>query len=119
MDSIEIKSLHCSVHLGVSSEERETSQSVEIDLMLSLDLEEAGRTDDLSATVDYGEVVREVKWLAESKGWKLVEALAEAIAEKVLRDRKVEQVSVRLRKYPIVLRQQIDHAEVRITRRRV
>jgi dihydroneopterin aldolase len=49
-----------------------------------MDLKKAGQSDDLQATIDYAEIALGVKQLVETKSYKLIEALAEAIAEHLL-----------------------------------
>ncbi|GIO39757.1 dihydroneopterin aldolase [Paenibacillus antibioticophila] len=69
---------------GVFDEERKLGQRFYVDLDLELDLEEAGKQDDLSKTVNYAEIHMTVKEIVEKKSFKLIEALAECIASTVL-----------------------------------
>ncbi|MNI02655.1 Dihydroneopterin aldolase [compost metagenome] len=65
-------------------EERKLGQRFYIDLELELDLQAAGRSDDLTLTVNYAEVHFLVKKIVETKSFKLIEALAEYIASSLL-----------------------------------
>jgi len=61
---------------------------------LHSDLSEAGRTDDLTKTIDYKAVKQAIIRLVEESHFFLVEALAETIAQKCLEFNRVEQVDV-------------------------
>src|SRR5699024_7315879 len=54
-----------------------------VDLELKLDLSEAGETDDLEKTVNYGEVFEIVKEIMEGEPVQLIEHLAERIAKQL------------------------------------
>ncbi len=65
---------------------------------MELDLQPAGVDDDLSRTVDYGVVFETCRTIVESTSFRLIEALAEAIATELLADFPIEAVTVRVRK---------------------
>src|SRR5438067_2276882 len=84
---------------GTLAAERELGQPFVVDIELSLDLRAAGRADDLTETVDYGEVYRQARAIVEGEPKQLTEAVAEAIAAAVLeRHERVEAVRVRVAK---------------------
>ena len=64
MDKIIISDLRLPVIVGTLPEERTRRQEIAIDLELDLDLAAAGRSDDLTDTVDYAEIERRVVELA-------------------------------------------------------
>ncbi|MFN7962270.1 MAG: dihydroneopterin aldolase [Thermoanaerobaculia bacterium] len=84
--------------VGVHDWERHEPQEIRVSLELFLDLEPAGRTDELAATLDYEALAAEVRALVARSSFQLVEALAEAIAAKLLLDPRVEKVAVRVSK---------------------
>jgi 7,8-dihydroneopterin aldolase/epimerase/oxygenase len=70
-----------------------------VSVALYLDLRPAGATDDLTKTVDYGEVHRMARAVVEGPPVKLVETLAERIAAGALDDHPaVEAVKVKVAK---------------------
>ena len=83
-----------------------------------LDLRRPGVDDDLAKTVDYGEVYEAAAQIVESTSFRLLEALAEAIAHEVLGDFPVDEVVVRVRKPAVQLGGPLDYAAVEIWRRR-
>ena len=118
-DRIELRGLRVHGVHGVLPEERVKPQPFELDLDLELDLAVAGRSDALADTVDYAGVVdRAGEVIAGPAGYRLLEALAEAIAATALEDDRVASVTVGLRKLEPPLAADIATVGVRITRGR-
>jgi 7,8-dihydroneopterin aldolase/epimerase/oxygenase len=103
---------------GFFEHERETPQPFEVDVELFLDLRPAGIHDDLEKTVDYGRVYEIVARIVETASFRLLEAIAEAIAAEILAQFPVDEVGVTVRKPAVQLGGPIDHAAVEIRRRR-
>ena len=84
---------------GTLPSERELGQPFVLDIELRLDLRSAGLTDDLTQTVDYGEVHRRAKEIVEGTPANLTETVAERIAAAVLEDHpRLEAVRVKVAK---------------------
>lgn len=118
-DRIEIRALRVLGTHGLLAEEQDRAQPFEIDLDVSADLTVAGRTDGIEDTVDYGDVVERASAVVTGRRYRLLEALAEAIAEAVLADDRVTSVSVALRKLRPPVAADLGSVGVRITRSRV
>jgi D-erythro-7,8-dihydroneopterin triphosphate epimerase len=103
MDRIVISDLQARCILGIRAEERREKQDVLINLTIYTDLSRAGRSDRFSDAVDYRAIKKEVFALVEASHFYLVEALAESVADAVLRSPGVERVTVRVDK-PSALR---------------
>jgi dihydroneopterin aldolase len=104
---------------GAMPEEATLGQKFYLDAELEVDLQEAARTDDLRRTVNYEEVYRTIAEEVHRRRYKLLEALAQAVAEVILeRFPDVRSISVRVRKPSVPLGGVLDHVEVEITRRR-
>lgn len=69
---------------GVFAEENRLGQRFIVDLVVSVDIKKAGETDDLTFSVNYGELYQVCKEVVEGKPYKLLEAVAEKIASSVL-----------------------------------
>lgn len=97
-DRILINGLELPVQIGVPDEERAGWQTLRADLELELvgRVEDFG--DDLSATVDYDSVAREIRQLAAERPRRLIESLAGEIAQAVLVRPLVCGVLVTIRK---------------------
>ncbi len=89
---------------GVGEAERLEPQPFAVDVEIVGDLEAAGRADDLVRTVDYGAVFGTCRDVVEGRSFRLIEALAEALAEEILATYAAGTVVVRVRKLqpPIV-----------------
>jgi 7,8-dihydroneopterin aldolase/epimerase/oxygenase len=103
---------------GVFPEETRLGQPFVVDMELYADLREAGRTDDLTRTVDYGKVYAAVKEIVEGSPFKLIEALAERLAQHVLQHFAVSEVVVRVHKPKAPIAGPLDGVTVEVGRRR-
>jgi dihydroneopterin aldolase len=83
-DTLTLSRLHFFAHHGVLPEETANGQDFVVSVHLELSLAEAGRTDDLSQTVDYRVVREVVRSVMEGPPRKLVETLAERVAAAIL-----------------------------------
>ena len=106
-------------HHGDLPEEKKLGQKFVVDLELNLDLSVAGKSDQLSDTVDYPAVLAVVEKIVGGEPKNLIEAVAEEIAEKILRDfDKVESLQVTLHKPFAPLKIKYADAAVSIFRKR-
>ena len=101
VDKIVIQGLFCHARVGVTDEERRVRQRILIDLDLDVDLGPAGKSDRVEETVDYAAVAQESRRLAESKPFRLAEAVAEEVAAKLLQRFDLLQVRVKVRKFSV------------------
>jgi 7,8-dihydroneopterin aldolase/epimerase/oxygenase len=115
-DRISIRGLRVATHVGVTEEERATSQIVVIDVDAVVDLAAATTTDDLSDTVDYGTLTTRIWELVQGHESRLLESLAGSVAQLVLEVGGVEQVHVRVAKDSPPVKEVLDSVSVRIER---
>lgn len=101
---------------GVLADEKRDGQTFVVDTTLELDLAEAGRRDDLAATVNYAEVAADVVARITGPSFDLIERLAEVIAGDVLRRDRVELVEVVVHKPEAPVGQPFTDVQVRIRR---
>lgn len=85
MDKIFLNQLQFYGYHGVFPEETKLGQTFVVDIILELNLEEAGKTDDLTKTINYAEVYEVAKEIVEGPPFKLVEAVAEKITKTILK----------------------------------
>lgn len=69
---------------GVFPEENRLGQRFIVDLAVEADLKPAGKSDDLSHSINYGELYAMCKKIVEGETHKLVERVAERIADECL-----------------------------------
>jgi dihydroneopterin aldolase len=104
---------------GVSDEERSAEQQIDVDVELEAVLSRAGASDDLADTINYSRVFDACRDVVEGRSYKLLEAIAEAIATKVLADfPAAEAITVRVRKPGVPIDGRLEYAGVSIERRR-
>ena len=101
---------------GVREEERKLGQRFIVDVELLLDLRDAGRKDDLAASVDYERVQALVVEIGAREQFRLLEALAERIASAILAEWRVRQVTIRVTKPSPPMPGVIGGVSVEITR---
>ncbi len=84
MDKIHIRDIRCYGRHGVASEENQLGQRFEVSLRLGVDCQPAGQSDDIMKAVNYAHVIERVVNIVEGRTYKLIESVAEAIAQEVL-----------------------------------
>ncbi len=119
MDRIFVRNLVLLGKHGYFAPELEFGQRFEIDIACAYDLRAAGREDDYTKTICYGELAKLAQKVVEGDSVKLIEALAERIAAAIL-DRwpALTEVTVTIRKPWAPVGLLVDHVGVEITRRR-
>ncbi|WAA12361.1 dihydroneopterin aldolase [Fervidibacillus halotolerans] len=119
MDRIYLTGMEFYGYHGVFPEENKLGQPFIIDLTLDLDLRKAGETDDLTYTVNYGNIFLKCKQIVEGKAYKLIESVAEKIAETLLVDEPlIESCTVKVMKPKAPIPGRFHSAAVEITRTR-
>lgn len=118
-DHIYINGLRLLALVGVLPHEREVLQPVQVDIDMEVDLLEAGLTDNLVDSADYGAISVAVAETVRMSTDLLLERLASRIAERVLQFDHVEVVDVRLTKLRPPIPEDVDSSAVRILRTRV
>lgn len=116
-DEILVEGIQIPAALGVSAAERRMRRPVLVDLSAERDLARAGASDRIGDTIDYQQLFDVVETVAGEQEHRLVEALAERIAQAVLARFDIDAVTVTVRK-PKPVAGVLDHAGVRIRRER-
>jgi dihydroneopterin aldolase len=120
MDEILLEGMRFYGYHGVNPEEQTLGQRFLVDVAVSADLREAGKSDNLDDSISYSAVFRRVRAIVEEERFQLLEALAEAISTAIFTDfPKADGVSVMVRKPGVAIKGSIlDSAGVRIRRER-
>jgi dihydroneopterin aldolase len=98
MSIVYIKGLRAQAIIGIHAWERETRQSLVIDLEMASDTRRAAARDKIAFALDYAEVSRCVIALVEGSQYQLIETLAETLAAMITRDFGVQWLRLRLSK---------------------
>ena len=102
MDKILIRGLTVHSLIGVFPEERHAPQRLILDLDLTFDLSQAGRSDDVNDTINYASVCEGLSKIAESTQYQLLEALADEMLNYVLAEYPCSQVKMVMNKPDIM-----------------
>jgi 7,8-dihydroneopterin aldolase/epimerase/oxygenase len=116
LDLIFIEGFEAETVIGIHGGELHAPQPLRIDLAAGVPRSAACDSDDIADALDYGEVRLALHALMQSHGVRLLEALAEMIAQMLLQDFGAHWVRVRVakpRKFP-----DVDAVGVMIERRR-
>lgn len=99
MDKILLKDIKLYGYHGVLPEEREKGQYFYIDVELSVDLTQAGRTDELTNTVDYSKIYDIIVSVNKNNKFRLIETLAHNISQEILSTYEIiKDITVQVRK---------------------
>ena len=93
-----IEELEVYGHHGVGREEKVLGQRLLYDVRLTIDECKAAKTDDVGDTVDYTEVLDVIVEVATINSFSLLERLAQATAEAILRKFPFDEVWVQVTK---------------------
>ena len=118
MDKIEIKKLEIFANHGVFPEENVLGQKFVISATLYTDTRKAGLTDELTASIHYGEVSHMITKFTKEHTYKLLEALAENLCQMLLQELPLlKMITLRIEKpwAPVAL--PLETVAVEITRR--
>ncbi|MDX1455049.1 MAG: dihydroneopterin aldolase [Gammaproteobacteria bacterium] len=98
MDQVFIRDLRIPVVVGVFAWEKRIKQEIRLDIDMGFDIRKASASDDIKDTLDYKAVSHRVDEFARESRFDLVETLAEKIAQLILDEFPVEEVSLTLNK---------------------
>lgn len=115
-DVISIRGLRIQTRIGFSAEERARPRDVIVDIDIETDTREAGESDDLAHTIDYGKAAVEVADLVRASEARLLEHLAERIAAHFSGTYGVKRIIVEVVKDEPPIDERIREVAVRIVR---
>lgn len=99
MDKILFKDIKLYGYHGVLEKEREIGQYFHINIELTLDLKQAGITDELGNTVDYSKIYDIIRSINDNNKFRLIESLAHNISGEILSTfDKIKDITVQVRK---------------------
>lgn len=113
MDALSVVGIELWLKVGCTAAERAFPQRITLDVRLEGDFTAAGRTDDLTRSIDYAAVTAGLKRVLSKKPCRLIERVAENAAGWVLSHAAVRAVTVKARKRALP---GIDYAEIEIYR---
>ncbi len=117
MDKIKIKDLELYCRHGVFPEENVLGQKFLFSAVMYVSTREAGRADELEKSIHYGEVCHFIKNYMETHTYKLLETVAEKLAEEILlKWNQIEKLTLEVKKPWAPVGLPLDTVAVEITR---
>lgn len=98
MDTIFISEIKAEVKLGVPDWERMLPQTILLDIEIAMPHSRSCQTDDIQDTIDYGQVVVQIRESLAAHTFRLVEALAEHVCQLILMHYDTPKVTVKVAK---------------------
>ncbi|MEG2585835.1 MAG: HAD hydrolase-like protein [Akkermansia sp.] len=98
-DTITLHGLSLTCHIGVPDEERATPQTLLADIQITLDHPLSGLNEKLDKTVDYDALAQQLEATATDHPRKLIETLAEDLAQTCINVPSIARASVTIKKF--------------------
>lgn len=98
MDKIFLRGLEVDAVIGIWDWERQITQKVRLDLEIAADVRKAAAADSIEAASDYKAIAKRLIAVVEASRYRLVETLAEALAEIVVKEFSIEWVRLSVAK---------------------
>ena len=98
MDKVFIKDLEVETVIGIYGWEREVRQLISISLVMDFDLTKAAKSDKIEDSLNYKKISKHIIKLAETLKSKLIENLAQKIADTILNEFPVSSIVVTVEK---------------------
>ncbi|HZW53535.1 MAG TPA: dihydroneopterin aldolase [Candidatus Elarobacter sp.] len=97
-ERIELRGIRAWGRHGANAGEQDVPQPLDVDLTLEADLRAARASDDLADTVDYAALHATVAGVVRTQRFRLLERLADAILDAVMRDPRIAVARVSIAK---------------------
>ena len=98
MDLVYIKNLRIETIIGIYDWEREVKQVVSMDLEMAADIKMAAQTDNIGYALNYKSISKRIIKFVQEQKFKLIESMAEEVAQIVLVEFSVPWVRLRISK---------------------
>ena len=116
-DHVEVVGVRASGRHGVAPFEREHPTDLLVDAELELDLSRAAASDRLEDTIDYTDVIGEIRRITAASSFALIERLASTIADRLL-ELGARSVRVRIAKPAVAAALEVSQVAVEVRRSR-
>jgi FolB domain-containing protein len=119
LDKLCIRELTARCRLGVTEAERRKPQDIVVTVTLHADLMKACRSDRLADSVDYKGIKLNILAELEKKSFKLIERVAQRVADIAMRNERVERVNVVVQKPGALRHARCSEIEIERERKKV
>ena len=114
-DYIHIEHLEIFAHIGVPDEERASPQRLTFNITFWPTHHAPALADDIARTVNYAAVCAETKTFVQARSDRLIETLADALANHLLDVFEIQKITIELRKFILP---EVEFVAVTVTRER-
>ncbi|MEK6869810.1 MAG: dihydroneopterin aldolase [Nanoarchaeota archaeon] len=97
-DKIIIKDLEIECIVGVRKRERKEKQKIYVTIEIYTNTEKAAKSSNITDTINYSSIIKNIKRLVTNKKYLLLETMAEDIAKMILRNKNTNEVKVLIKK---------------------
>jgi 7,8-dihydroneopterin aldolase/epimerase/oxygenase len=112
-DRIHVEQLEVSTRIGVLKEERGAPQRLTVSISFWPYYEAGDLADKIENAINYSDVVEETKNFVRDQSVSLIETLADCLAMHLLKNFRMQKVTIELRKFPF---EDAKYVSVSITR---
>jgi len=112
-DRIHIEQLEVSTHIGVPDEERGAPQRLTVSISFWPYHEAGDMADKIENSINYSSVVEETKNFVREQSVNLIETLADRLAMHLMKNFRMQKVTIELRKFPF---EDANYVSVTVTR---
>jgi dihydroneopterin aldolase len=112
-DRIHIEQLEVSTRIGVLKEERSARQRLTVSISFWPYHEAGDLADKIENAINYSDVVEETKNFVRDQSVNLIETLADRLAMHLLKNFRMQRVTIELRKFPF---EDANYVSVTVTR---
>ncbi len=95
---IKIKNLRLETILGIYDWEQNVKRPIIINAEIHTGFDNARFSNDISKTIDYDIIVKQIKTYVASKNFQLVEKMAQEIIENIMTDKRIDKCSLEIDK---------------------
>ena len=114
-DAVHIERLEIFAHIGVPDDERSSPQRLTFNLTFWPKRQAPELEDEIGRTVDYAAVCAETKKFVQARSDRLIETLADALANHLLEAFEIRRITIELRKFVLA---EVEFVSVTVTRER-
>ncbi|GIR92440.1 MAG: hypothetical protein CM15mP93_06270 [Thiotrichaceae bacterium] len=98
MDKIFLRNLKVKTRIGIFEWEKAVDQMININLILYLDIKKSAKSKKIEDSVNYKSISKRIISLAENNKFELVESMIENMAEIILNEYNIQQITISISK---------------------
>tara|TARA_B000000532_G_scaffold235492_1_gene220916 strand:+ start:1086 stop:1433 length:348 start_codon:yes stop_codon:yes gene_type:complete len=98
MDKIFLRNLKVKTRIGIFEWEKAVDQMININLILYLDIKKSAKSKKIEDSVNYKSISKRIIFLAENNKFELVESMIENMAEIILNEYNIQQITISISK---------------------